>query len=399
MRVGMILDKAFPPDTRVNNEADILIAIGIEVHILCFSSIENPQEEENLNGIHIHRLKKGSRYISWGRGLINTYFDYYSIYLKSEIDIFIKKYNLDILHVHDLYLMKAVSLVSKNIPVVLDMHENYVDGLDYYKFSNTWIGKLLISKNRWRKFERDYSRKADWIITVVEEMKNRIASVTNKEEIIVYSNYVNLEVFYKCPLNNDLINKYKKYYVLSYIGGFDYHRGIFTLIDAVPTIIQTILNLKVLLIGKGKIINEIKSRIQALNIQNYIDIIPWISPQELPNYFRISNIGVIPHIKSVQTDNSSPNKLFQYMTAGKPVVVSDCISLERIVKGSRCGAVFQSNNHLDLSNSITDIYENFDKYKLMGKNGISAVKNKYNTQISGRELVHLYETINADIKQ
>ena len=55
-RVGMLLDKTFPPDPRVANEARSLVRAGHEVHLLCLRHNQQSPAREMWQGIHLHRL-------------------------------------------------------------------------------------------------------------------------------------------------------------------------------------------------------------------------------------------------------------------------------------------------------------------------------------------------------
>ena len=70
-------------------------------------------------------------------------------------------------------------------------------------------------------------------------MNNCVSKYTDAEKIFIYSNFVNPKQFLDIELSKELIEKYKNKFVLSYIGGFDYHRGIFTLLKTINCTAQT----------------------------------------------------------------------------------------------------------------------------------------------------------------
>jgi glycosyltransferase involved in cell wall biosynthesis len=103
-----------------------------------------------------------------------------------------------------------------------------------------------------------------------------------------------------------------------------------------------------------------------------------------------SDIGIIPHFRSPQNDCSSPNKLFHYMYASLPVIVSNCSSLERIILQNDCGYVFEDKNKFQLAKILDEIIENLEFSKEKGRNGKRAVLDRYNTKKEGENLKKIY---------
>ena len=69
MRIGMILDKTFPPDPRVENEALSLAEEGHDVFLFCLT-YGNQMLEEEFNGIHVKRYQSSSLNINYQRFLM-----------------------------------------------------------------------------------------------------------------------------------------------------------------------------------------------------------------------------------------------------------------------------------------------------------------------------------------
>ncbi|MDP8314714.1 MAG: glycosyltransferase family 4 protein [Candidatus Celaenobacter antarcticus] len=402
MKIGMILDKSFPTDMRVENEATALIQNDYEVFLLCLDYDNSLPKKEIYKGIHLNRIYKKKKLANRGRGLINTPFNYYTYFWAKQIVKFAKENCIQILHIHDLYMLGAGFIANdrldKKIIIVGDLHENYADALEHYRFSTVFPGNILISIKKWRKIEKEWISKLDYAVVVVEEMKQRITPFIKKDKIIVYENYVNKDDFLNYSEHKEIIEKYKNKFVISYIGGFDYHRGIHTIIKSLQYL-KNIDNLKFCAVGSGKNLNELFTYAKKLNVLNLIDFEGWQSPNNLPNYFFASDIGIIPHLKSVQTDNSSPNKLYQYMLSERPIISTNCNSIQRVIKDSNTGLIYKSGDAKNLAKKIIQLYENPELRKQMGKNGKKAVLEKYNWSNTSENLIKLYKTIENSIKQ
>ncbi|MEN8194303.1 MAG: glycosyltransferase, partial [Bacteroidota bacterium] len=111
-----------------------------------------------------------------------------------------------------------------------------------------------------------------------------------------------------------------------------------------------------------------------------------------------SNMCLIPHLKSVHTDNTIPHKLFQYMILEKPVVASNCNPIIRIIEETKAGLIYQSNNEADLAAKVISLYEDTKLRKEMGRKGKEAVLEKYNWDKASKNLISIYSEFENMVK-
>jgi len=389
----MVLDRIFPPDDRVEKEALSLIEGGHTVYLLCLAD-KSKKVPHNYKGILLEQINIPLFIIKKLRALTNTLFNFYPYLWAYLTNKFIKKYDIEALHIHDLYMFKSGLLARQRtgikIPVIGDLHENYVDALKEYRFSTTFPGNILIDIDKWRISEHKWINAMDYIITVVDEMRNRIAPFLNdKSKAIVIDNTVDIDSFMDYEKDTTIQQKYQDKFILSYIGGFDYHRGLDILTEAIAQL-DDLENLLLVIVGRMDRADNIRRQIARLDIEEKVIFESFKPMGIIQNYFQIADIGIIPHIKSVQTDNSSPNKLYQYMLMAKPVVVSNCTSLVNIVEAEKIGLVFQSGDPMDLAAKIRLLYQDKNLAKEYGESGKNAVHNKYNWAKNTKRLNDLY---------
>lgn len=91
----------------------------------------------------------------------------------------------------------------------------------------------------------------------------------------------------------------------------------------------------------------------------------------------ISNVVDVDNFSDINTDATIPHKLFQYMLEGKPVVVSSCTPLKRMVEETNNGLVFEAGNAKELADKIIDLYNNKNLRGELGKNGKKAIQGRY----------------------
>lgn len=401
MRIGMILDNEFTGDLRVENEVIALQNAGHKVFVLGL----NHGEKENFENFHSAEILRISipQFIKKKLvGLNNTIFNLYPIFWSIHIKRFITKKKIEVLHVHDLWMLNSAYKANKefNLPVISDLHENYVHALNHYHFANTFPGNLLISKKRWERSEVEWTNKADCIITVIEEAVERYKTLgISEDKISVVANYVNLDNFLSSPIDGNIVNKFKNNFAITYVGGFDVHRGLESILKAVPKIVEEICELKLILVGNGSNYESLVQLSKELNIENYVSFEGWQPHEKLSSYIKASDVCIIPHLKTMHTDNTIPHKLFQYMIFEKPVISSNCNPLVRIIDETEAGIIFQSNDEDDLTAKIITLYKRPELRNEMGINGKNAVLEKYNWDRTSMNLIKVYTKIEQKIKK
>jgi len=390
----MILDNNFPPDIRVEKEARSLINADHKIYLLCLKD-KNQPFEELINNISIRRISIAQKWFIRKMNSLIFFTKFYHRGWAKEIEKLILEKRIESLHVHDLPLVKTALIIGKkyNIPVVADFHENYPACIRIYNYKTPlWKRIYLNNPKRWQKLEKECSEKVNKIIVVVEEAKQRIINDynINSDKITVVSNTIDVDYFNSIPLDRKLIEKYKNNFIISYVGGFGPHRGIDTAIKSMNSVIKKIPNAKLLLIG-GKVNEEnLRKLTKNLELEKNIEFTGWQPSEKLPTYIFLSNICLVPHHKNPHTDNTIPHKLFQYMFMKKPVIVSDCKPLKRIINETKAGLIFQAGNPKNLAEKIIQIYKNPNQY---GKKGHMAILTKYNWESEGKKLIKLYERI------
>ncbi|MCZ6678466.1 MAG: glycosyltransferase family 4 protein [Candidatus Poribacteria bacterium] len=391
----MILDQRFPPDIRVEKEARTLIRAGHTVHLLCRLDTDEMRDQA-VHGIHVHRrvFLYPDNFLAQKWNNLNDLFAFRNPKLIREIKAFIQAYGIDILHVHDLPpLRSALDAVRESkIQVIADLHENYPAAIQFYNPPQTLKGRFAYNTNRWKKYESQAVRRVDHVIVVVDEAKARLVDDCNlpPEQITVISNTEDVDYFAGLALNSEIINSYQGQFVLTYVGGFGSHRGIDVPIRALPQLIEKIPNVKLLLVGDGNIRSDLEELVRTHNVSDYVEFTGWQPFELMPTYIALSDICLVPHHANPHTDATVPHKLFQYMLLEKPVVVSSCRPLARIVRETKAGLVFESGNCDDFARRCLELIDR-DKRQLLGASGRKAILEKYNWAKTGVDLVGVYE--------
>jgi len=130
-----------------------------------------------------------------------------------------------------------------------------------------------------------------------------------------------------------------------------------------------------LIIGRGNAEERLRSLIDELHLSHHVIMKGWLELEKIPAYLKRASVGVVPHFITQHTNNTIPNKLFDYMYFRLPVVASKCIPIARILIQEGCGFTFSSCD--ELTKSLIELRKSSirDAYGLRGRN---AVISRYN---------------------
>lgn len=393
MKILMLLDNEFPPDVRVESEAQSLLKENHSVHILSYTFGKKP-ENEIYNGIMVHRFRIQKQVAKKSVALVNNIPVYKCIW-KKQIKRLLNHESFDAVHIHDLPLCSLAKFIRKNwnVKIVADMHENYPYLVSDQPYMKTLFGKLFISKKKWFVKEKEWLGNFNEIVCVAPEMKMRLAEILDpKTSFKVVPNTLGFDSFVASqePIEG-LKERFRDFFTILYIGGFDTLRGIEYLLGAAAVLKDKIPNMRILLVGSGSNIQLLKEMTQKLQIENQVVFEGWQSQDHIQAYIEVADICVIPHLKTKHTDSTSSNKLFQYMFFAKPVVSSNCGPLEKVINEEQCGLVYTDRNSEDFAEKLFSIYSNPMMMEEMGKRGRKAVLEKYNWSCTVQPLLDIYK--------
>lgn len=400
----MILDGFYPSDIRVRKEAESLATL-FNVFVLCVKN-KNEVESEIINGVHIKRLISYKSFSQKGIIDIIVAIRFIHPLFKKQLDSFISTNSIDVLHVHDLPLAETVYRTAKNhsLKTVLDLHENYPEALKtWFSWRRSYLiqlkNYLFFNFKRWAKYEKRILLKFDVIIAVVQEMKERL--ITNHQikssKIIVITNSEKKD-FAKDFNGNEakIFQEYTDRYIIAYVGGIGPHRGLQTAIKAVKHIKKEIPNILLAIIGPAHkdVYSFLDQLVKKDKLENEVHFFGKQSFQSVPQIMQTVDINIIPHEKNEHTNSTIPHKLFQILMSGKPLLVSDCKPLQRVIGGNDIGWIFKAGDPLHFSRKIIEIFKNKELSKERCTSGKDICLNgELNWENTAIKLIDLYKSI------
>ncbi|KAB1154679.1 glycosyltransferase family 4 protein [Tenacibaculum aiptasiae] len=388
MRIGMILDKIFPPDPRVENEAIELINKGHEVFLFCLT-YTNQKREEEVNQITVKRYK--SNKLEYKLSALAYTIPLYSILMEKKISHFLNEARIEAIHIHDMVIAEAVFKANKKLelPIVLDLHENRPEIMKFYPHLKRFPSNVLISPKKWKEKEESFIKKANRVIVVTKDAKEEIVERTkiDSSTISVVPNTVRSSFYEKAQIQL-AENKKKDNFVLLYIGDTGERRGLKTVVRSLPKLAKTIKNIKLVIVGKAT--NELKLEVTKLKITDYVDFQGWQNESTFVKYIQESDVCLSPLHRNIHHDTTYANKLFQYMSLGKPLIVSNATAQKKLVEEYNTGLVHKEKDVEDFENKVLELYNNPLLREQLGKNGKGFVQNEFTWDKTSKELINLY---------
>jgi glycosyltransferase involved in cell wall biosynthesis len=396
MNILMVLStKIFPPDGRVEREARSLIGDGHNVFLM---ARRGPGQlvEEIIDGVHVIRVPLPFQCKKAIADFIYFFFQRYLIFF--HILRACRKHRINALHVHDLCYALATTLAGKtlHLPVIFDMHEHYTAMLKmsfeakvYRKFKPFAFILLALLRIE-EKIACHRSRK---VIVVADEHIGRIESLgVAHDNIVVVTNTEDVHYFRSFAIDESLAKEYLDDFVILYLGGFSPHRGLETAIEAMPIILEQIPNARLLLVGEGATRLELEQLVRDAHLGDRVTFAGFQPFKTVPTYIYLSSVCLIPHISTPHIETTMPNKIFQFMIPGKPVVVSSTRPMMRIVNDAECGLIFKERDAKSLAETIIQ-FEDEALRRRLGENGRQAVEDRYNWEKTVQALLSLYRKV------
>jgi len=320
----MLLTNAYDPDPRVRQEALALIRMGCSVRLLAWDRDVKYPRFDSMEGVEVERVFLPSQH---GRGN-SQLFIYAWLYLKILWRAW--RSSFDVVHCHDLDTLPLGFLLGKlkGKPIVYDAHESFPDMLSgnvhpTVKRGLSWLEDFLI-------------RRVDLLITVGEKLRRHFAARGARHSVVV-GNWKRLEEFSRRTEENLAIRMRlgipDSAMVVVCITQLLKDRKIEELLDALDSCPDVYL-----IIGGRGILEGLVRQRAARNSR--ILFVGFASGADIPNYTCAGDVvyyGFDPENPNAQF--SAPNKLFEALAAGRPLITGDFGEIAEVVREAACGLV------------------------------------------------------------
>ncbi len=345
MKSLMLLTKDYPTDPRVTREAESLTNAG---HSVTVFSLDRGGADYSRLGLAWMLAK------FWAGSLVQM-----------------REIEFDAVHAHDLDTLPLGLVVSKlrNVPLVYDAHESYVDMVqDKIPY---FVGRCL------RFFERTFTKKCARIIVANRQVGYQVSKSPR-----------NCDVVMNCPAINTIPTKPHNgsHLRIGYFGSLEPDRFIMEAIEAV----KELPNCGMVIGGSGTLESEI---VREANGNGRIAFLGKLSRKQAYDIQGLCDLQLVM-FKDCNANNiiGTPNRLFEAMSQGKAVVANLHTESGKIVEKNDCG--FVCSYHVSPFKILLEyLVKHRDLLEEKGMNGLMAHLEKYNWEDQERTLLSVYKTL------
>jgi glycosyltransferase involved in cell wall biosynthesis len=289
--------------------------------------------------------------------------------------------NANIYHLHDPELLViAATLMQTGKIVVFDAHEDTPAQV----FSKPYIPRMLMRMvaQTYAAFESRVCRNLDAIVTATPAIREKFSRINQR--VVDINNYPFPDEF--VPIEPAIDRRNGR---ICYVGGISAVRGIRELVRAMELVSGTT---RLTLCGNFSD-QSLESEIRALPGWQRVDALGWQSRESVRDVLAQSLAGVVTFLPAPNHFDAQPNKMFEYMSAGLPLIASDFSLWREIVEGHNCGFCVDPERPGAIAEAIDFLAQNPESAEEMGANGRRAVQEVYNWPAEQKKLLALYEQL------
>lgn len=326
--------------------------------------------DETKEGVYIYDVGSSKNRI---HRVLKTVF---SVYKKAvELDA-------DAYHLHDPdLLLISNKLKNKGKIVVFDSHEDFSAEVSSKSYLNPMIAKFmpfLITV-----YENYFLKKLDMVVAATPFIRDKLKKI-NANSIDI-NNYAMLSEFY-----SEVIPFEQKKQVACYVGDLVKIRGIKEIVNAAFFCKKKDQGKIITIVGKFSE-PELLDVVKKSSGYSCVNFVGQLSRSDVKNVLKESMIGLINFLPAPNHVASSPNKMYEYMSAGIPIIASNFPLWKEIIEGNRCGICVDPRSPEEIAKAIDYLLSNPDVSEEMGRNGRLAVESKYNWENESKKLLEIYK--------
>ncbi len=298
--------------------------------------------------------------------------------------VFIKAASLNagIYHLHDPELLSA-GLKLKNLrkKVIFDSHEDVpkqIFSKFYFNRPSRWLAAQVLAV-----YEALACRRFDAIVATTPFIREKFLGI----------NPLTVEVC-NFPIPGELqaaSGWHSKQQAVCYVGGIDENRGIREMVLAM-SMLKCGARLQL-----GGLFSEPETEAEVKGYAGWsrVDALGYLDRAGVRDVLARSVGGMVTLMSTPNHNIALPIKMFEYMSAGIPVIASHFPLWRDIIKKNDCGICVDPYKPSEIASAIDFLISHPDKAEQMGKNGLLAVQNRYNWSIEEEKLLSLYQRLSA----
>ena len=363
----------------VNDLSKRLIKDGHDVYVVTYREGSAPYYE-NDKGVHVYRVDNyminPNNFIDW---IMQLNFNM----VAKVNELIAKGEKFDVIHAHDWLVAYAAKTLknSYDLPLVSTIHA-------------TEAGRNGGIHNEVQRYIND----TEWMLTYESSevivnskfMKNDLQRLFGLpyEKINVVANGINSTAYSGVEKDYDFRRQYAadNEKIILFMGRLVYEKGVQHLISAMPKILENYHDAKLVIAGKGGMLDELKAQVEAMGLGQKVYFTGYLNAKQVSKMYKCADISVFP-----STYEPFGIVALEAMLAGVPTVVSDVGGLNEIVEHGVDGMKSYAGNPNSLADSILELLFNPQLCESISKKAKTKVKNEYSWTKIAQDTHFIYQ--------
>ena len=355
-----------------------MIKDGHEVTVVTYRDGNTPYYE-NDKGVDVYRVDNymihPNNFIDW---IMQMNFN-----MIAKATELMNKQKYDVIHAHDWLVAYAAKTLKHafDVPVVATIHATE-SGRNSGIHDET---QRYINDSEWL-----LTYEASEVIVNSNFMKNDIQRLFGLpfEKINVIPNGINLNNFTGIERDYDFRRQYAmdNEKIILYVGRLVYEKGIQYLIGAMPKILNNYHDAKLVICGRGGMMDELKQEAHNLGIDNKVYFAGYCDSKKVQKMYKCADVAVFP-----STYEPFGIVALEGMLSGTPTVVSDVGGLNEIVEHGVTGMKSYAGNSNSIADSVLALLFDPKLCDTVSKNAVKKVKELYNWNKIAQDTYSVYE--------
>jgi len=270
------------------------------------------------------------------------------------------------------------------VPVLYDARDIYVDAANLARLPG-------FARRLFGRIERSWARRAARVVTVNEPYARVMAGRWDVPMPLIVLNCA----WRRQPPSERpdriraALGLAPERRIVLYHGGFSRDRGIEQLIDGLSLLPADV---DLVLLGYGVLEATLRARAADPALGGRLHVLPAVPPTELIDWVASADIVAMPIQPTTLNHRlTTPNKLFEAMAAGVPVVASDLPGMSGIVRESGCGTLVDPTDPTAIATAIRALLDLPEADRAaIGRRGLEAHLETYNWDAQSARLLAEY---------
>jgi glycosyltransferase involved in cell wall biosynthesis len=357
-------------DARVWRHAKLLAASGHVVHLVAPWSVEPGLGRDGVIFHPFHKAQsRATRLLNVPRHLLPALWRILG--------------KVDVVHFHDIDLLPWMTALALFKPVVYDVHENYPDEMLVREWIPPFLRRPLAWGVRWGQWF--CARIIRNIVLVAPSQESDFGSLRLRKTYIF--NYAS-----RALIDSAKPGLAQREPRVVFIGAHHENNGSWLLLDIAERLLVRAPKIRIITTGRffdEKFRLQFTEAIEKRRLSN-MDLLPPVKPPQIMDILNQAMVAISPNLRVPQQIKGIHTKIFEYMAAGLPIVISDLPHQVEVVAGNRAGLMARPEDVDTFVDAVLRLTGDPDLALEMGRAGQQAYIRQYSYESQLSDILRFY---------